>query len=236
MIKNLLAYQEKDKERLALVASIENGRIKREIDAANQTIEDGKQALLTLENDAKNLNALFQSATKNLKETFDRIEQYNKTAKSPAKTSEALDELKSAESYVAALLQKVTGYDGQLEDIAKAIAAKCVAFEDTKSAIVMAQKRMASLAPNYAAAKNEIAPKMAAIDAEMAKIAATMDKELLEKYRHRRRTDKSGKDIVVAVSGERCGGCYHEMPRLLVHKISTNGYILCENCGKILYK
>jgi len=238
MIKNLLAYQEKDKERLAIVASVEGGRVKREIDAANQTIEDAKNALLSLENDAKNLAVLMQSVNKNLTETFGRVEQYDKSSKTQKQTQEHLDELKSAEKYGVALSEKVTGYDNQLEDLAKRIHGKVTAFDDMKIAIVNAQKRVAALQPGYQQAQKEIAPKLGALDAELSKIAGTVDRELFEKYKHRRKSDKSGKitDIAIPVSGGRCGGCHHEMPTLLIHKISTDGYIICENCGKILYK
>ena len=233
MIKELLAYQEKDKERLALVLSVENGRVKREMDTANRAIEDAKQNLLALENDARSLTSAFESVGKNLRELFERVEQYNKTASS----NKSEDEIQSAASYVSALLQKVTGYENQLDDISKRIAAKAAAFEDAKTAVIRAQKNIAALTPQYQSQLKEIQPKVSVLEAELKKLEAGINKDLLERYKKRRVSDKSGKviDIAVAVVGERCGGCYHEMPTLLVHKIKTNGYIICENCGKIIY-
>jgi len=233
MIKELLAYQEKDKERLALVLAVEAGRVKREIDIANHAIDVAKQNLLSLENDARALTAAFESVGKNLKELFDRVEQYNKTA-SQNKTE---DEIGSAASYVSALLQKITGYESQLEDISRRIAAKTAAFEDAKTAVIRAQKNIAGLTPQHQAQLKEIQPKVNIIEADLKKMESAINKELLERYKKRRSSEKSGKyvDIVVATSGNRCGGCHHEMPTLLVHKIKTDGYIVCENCGKIIY-
>ena len=158
MIKNLLEYQEKDKERLTLVASIEGGRYKREIDAANRAINEAKSTLLTLENDAKQLAASYQSVERNLKEVFGQIEKYNKAAAGYKKE----DEIQGAVKNVSELLAKISNYEGQLDDIAKRITTKTAAFEEAKSAVVRAQKNVVALTPGYDAALKAVAPKFIA--------------------------------------------------------------------------
>ena len=234
MINSLLAYQEKDKERMSLLLTVEAGRVKRELDAAGVAIDSGRQTLLALENDAKALAAAFESSTKNLGELFARIEQYNKTA-APNKTE---DEIASAHAYLSTLQSKVTGYENQLDDIAKRITAKAAAFEAAKTAVVRAQNNKKALEPQYEAQLKQIEPAINAIEAELKKLGASVDKELLEKYKHRRKNEKSGKpvDIAVGLLVDKCGGCFHEMPLLLTHRIATEGYILCESCGRIIYK
>jgi len=233
MIKSLLAYQEKDKQRRILAASVEDGRVKREIDTSSRALDDARRNLLTLENDAKGLVSAFASASKNLKELLDRVEG----AKRVAEKAATEDQIQAAIADMSALLEKVKSYESQLDEISKRISQKTAQFEDAKNTVVRAQRTVATLTPEYQKQLGAIAPKLAELDAELNKLAAAVDRELLEKYKQRRRTDKSGKisDIAVAVSGNRCGGCYHEMPTLLVHKIKTNGYIICENCGKIIY-
>jgi predicted nucleic acid-binding Zn-ribbon protein len=43
-------------------------------------------------------------------------------------------------------------------------------------------------------------------------------------------------DIVVPLTHKRCGGCHFELPLSQVHEVTTTGYIICEECGKIIYK
>jgi predicted nucleic acid-binding Zn-ribbon protein len=234
VIKNLLMYQEKDKQYLSLLSSVENGKIRNEISSSNRALGESRQNLLALENDAKVLTAAYESSVKNLKEVFERIEQYNKTVIAGGNE----DEIASAANYLTALLAKVTGYENQLEDISKRIAAKTAVFEDAKSTVVRAQKTIALLTPQYQAQRKQIEQKLAALNAEREQIGKSVDGELLEKYKHRRRGEKSNSpaDIVVAISGNRCGACLFEIPLSLMHKISTDGYVICEECGKILYK
>ena len=233
MIEKMLEYQEKDKQRLALLATVENGRVKHEIDVASRALDDAKQSLLALENDAKTLSNAYEGVKKTLGELFDRIEQFKK----PASQNKSEEEITSATAYVSAMLQKTTVHENQLEDLAKRIAAKTVAFKYKTATVARAQNIVRTLTPQYEQQKKQIEPKIAACEKEMAKIGAGINKELLDKYKRRRASDKSEKiaDIVVKIAGERCGACFHEMPTLLVHKIKTDGYIVCENCGKIIY-
>jgi len=227
MIKELLAYQEKDKERLTLLLSVENGRVKRELDLATKLMNDAKSNLLSLENDAKVVTASLESSIKNLKETFTRIDQFKGES---AETQSTIE-------YLETLLKKVSGYESQLEEISKRIVTKSAAYRDNIAAAGRGQNTVKAYTPEYQKQCDAIAPKLAKTEAELAKLGSAVDKIVLEKYKKRRATDKSGKitDIVVAISANRCGGCFHEMPTLLVHKIKTDGYIICENCGKIIY-
>lgn len=232
VIKNLLEYQAKDKQRLELLQSVEGGKCKREINLANKTVNGARENLLVLENDAKELQNAFTAASKNLNEHVERIEKLKSQAQPKNE-----DEIQSLIAYISALLQKVNMLEGQLEGIGKNIAYKTKAFEDIKNQVIKAQTTIKNLTPQYQAQLDKIKPQLAELEADLKKIAATIDAQLLEKYKNRRKTETSGKivDIVVPVSKGRCGACFFEMPLSLVHKISTNGYIVCEECTKIIY-
>lgn len=233
MIKKLLAYQEKDKERLAIILTVENGRVKRELDLANTTLNNARTTLLQLENDAQILTAAFESSIKNLNELFSRMEQYKKQ-----NNPKSEDEINSAVTYLSSMQSKIAGYENQLADIAKRITEKTAQFEETKTAVGRAQSTRKTLELQFEQQQKAIEPKLAQIDADLKKLGNDVNPDLLAKYKARRKSDKSGKivDIAVALLGDKCGGCFHEMPLLLQHRIATDGYILCEGCGKIIYK
>ena len=233
MIKNLIAYQEKDKARIELLQSIEGGRVKREINASNRTISDARATLLELEREAKELTSSYESTAKMLNEYFDRIEKLKKQEES----GKSEDEIQSSVAYISTLLTKVGSFESQLESIGKSINSKTKNFEDLKNSVVKAQTAVKNLTPQYETQLAQIRPRLDGIESELKTIASGIDATLIEKYKNRRKSEPQGKitDIVVPVSAGRCGACFFEMPLSLIHRISKDGYIICEECGKIIH-
>jgi predicted nucleic acid-binding Zn-ribbon protein len=230
VIKNLLEYQKKDNARLTLVYSIENSAVKREIDSAQKSLNDARQSLLTLEEDAKALHNSYDYVAKNLNDILAKV--------SPAKSAPKTEaDIQSTATDLQGKFTKIENLQGQLEQIGRNINVKVKAFEDKKNIVIKAQTTIKNLTPNYENALAKIKPEITKIEAELETLAKNIDKVLLEKYKNRRRADKSSKpvDIVVPVHNNRCSGCFFEMPLSLTHKIATDGYIVCEECGRIIY-
>jgi len=231
MIKELLNYQTKERERLALVSGVENGKAKRELDDATVSLDNGKKVLLGLENDAKVLMTNYQSVSKNLKEIFDKIEMYQKSVKPDMDEEESTNSM----TFVSGLLSKVSAYESQLNDIANKINAKNQAFEDIKVQVVKAQSVIKNAGEQYQKQTAGNEGELKKIDEELKKLEAAVDKKLMEKFKLIRKNVRKG-DIVVELKHNRCGGCMFELPLATIHKISNDGYIVCEECEKIIYK
>ena len=43
------------------------------------------------------------------------------------------------------------------------------------------------------------------------------------------------KNRLVTVNGTNCGGCYMEVDAHTLNRMRADGYVLCPNCGRILY-
>ena len=231
MIKELLEYQNKERDKLALIDKLEGGKGKREMDEANAVISSSKKALLSLENDAKVLLGNFQSVTKNLNEIFEKIASYNKTMGN----NETEDDATNNIAYVSGLLSKVSAYESQLNDISAKINAKTQMFEDAKSQVVKAQKVVATATAQYENDKTKLVPEIELLTKELTELSKKVDSKILEKFKNVRKSRKKG-DIAVSVNGNRCGGCHFELPLSQMHNITTNGYIVCEECERIIYK
>ncbi|MCL2586879.1 MAG: hypothetical protein FWE31_01415 [Firmicutes bacterium] len=233
-MKEILAYQEKEKEKLKLLESLESGKVKREIDAASKDLEAAKSSVLSLDNDAKSLVSSVDTIRKNLSELLTRADQMSATDFS--KQSE--DEINSAISYMGTLSGKIAGYERQLDETTKKINTKSKQFEDEKQKIMKAQKLVAGYTPQYEKAQADLEPKVKAIDKELATLGKAVDGKLLERYTKARSQVKSLKpvNIVVPIVGNQCGACMFEMPLSRIHTITKDGYVVCEECGKIIYK
>jgi len=213
---------------------VEGGKVKAEINSANQTVNSARAGLLSLEEDAKNLGLAYDNAQSALKRIMEEVKLIE-SMRVPQKDSD----IQTSTEGVNAILTRANVVSADLGKIANQIAIKNKMFEEAKNAVIHAQGKIKTLTPQYVSQQNQIKPQMETIEKEMAAIGAGIDKTLLEKYKARRKTEPVGgkiNDIVVPVVAGRCGGCNFEMSNLLAHKIATDGYVVCEECGRILYK
>jgi len=230
MIKPLLEYQTREREKLNLQAAVDGGKTKRELDEATRARESASNTVRQLANDAEVLLGAYETASKNLAEIFKKLETYGKAAKSGDEEAVTNDM-----TFVSGLLAKVSGYESQLADVA----AKSSAIRNTyEKAVVSAKKAadvMASASVKYENEAKEVAPKIVEIDADLKKLAAAVEPALMERYKQIRKQAKRG-DVVVPITGNSCGGCRFELPSSLIHTATSRGYIICEECSKIIYK
>jgi predicted nucleic acid-binding Zn-ribbon protein len=234
MIQSLLKYQAKEKEKLILLDKLEAGAAKCEFDETTRIIENASSAVTTLDNDARSLIASYESVTKAMSDIFEIIEKFNKNQKDSTTEEEAGEAL----SYVSGLLSKVSSYESQLADINAKIVQKTTAFENAKKAAGEAQRKRQIAKAEYEKQQSTIKPQLETIEAELKTLSKDVDTALLEKYRAARQQNKSARsaDVVVPLSGNRCGGCMFELALSGVHKIATDGCMVCEECAKIIYK
>ena len=232
MIDKLLEYQEHNKRRIEISAAVEGGRTKREILAANKMLNDAKATLLELETAAANLQAAFENTKRNLVDLMASVKSIE-----GQKVGGSEVEMHDVAVTANTLLQKVNAAENQLRNIGANVEAKVKSFEDTKNMVVRAQTVIKTLTPQYDEQLAKIKPQLDAIDKELARLTPLIDKNLLEKYKARRRSEPArATDIVVPIRANRCGACHFEMPLSSVNKIAVDGYVVCEECGKIIYK
>jgi len=234
MIKALLEYQTAEKKKLELMYSLESGKLRRELAEAEKALDATKRHVLELDIDAKSLMATLEAVKKNMGELVSRTEEIQKK---PYETMTE-DELNSALAYANQVAAKVAAYESQLGDLTRKINDRATKFEDAKKKIITATKTIQTLQPQLDTKRAELKPQMDEFDKQLTALAKNVEPKLLERYKKKRAMDKGQKpvDIIVQVLGERCGGCMFEMPLSQIHKIGVDGYIVCEECNKILYK
>lgn len=224
-IEKLLAAQKIDKERLQLVQNLEKGKIKTELDKANQAINNSKNSLLQLESEAKSLQDSYQKMVKIVNDTLAQVEQAQKTHSEDANL---YDEL----------LLKLTRLEGQLSDVERRIAQKTNTFKTTWGEVAKYSVMLKNYSKLYEEAKTANAPKIQALEKQFNESVQGVDEKLLAKYRAIRKIRGSDtKDVVVPLTGDnRCQGCFMDVPGAMVNKIKTDGWVTCDECGRIIYQ
>jgi len=232
-IAKLLEYQEKDKERLKILGAVEGGRTKRELDECNRMLEATKNLVLELDSEAKALSSEVDAITKSLKDATTRVAEMEKGMRDGASE----EELNSQIAASSLVVGRLVSLENQLAGVQRMINEKAAKFDDARNKAGKAQLMAKNLTPVYEKQKKEIEPKVVAINAELKKLESGIDAKLLERYKKRRSQDKGGKPVDVAVKlvGDRCGGCHFELPLSQTHKVGVDGYIVCEECGKIIF-
>lgn len=224
-IEKLLAAQKIDKERLQLIQGLEKGKIKTELDKAQQTIKNSKDNLLQLEADAKLLQDNYQKYAKIVTDTIAQVE------KTKAGHSE------DADLYNEFLL-KLTKLEGQLSDIERRIQQKSNAYQTTVNDAQKSSVALKNYAKAYADAENSITPKINTLEKQFNEKVQGVDEKLLAKYRAIRKVRGNDvKDVVVPLTADnRCQGCFMDVPSAMVNKIKTDGWVTCDECGRIIYQ
>lgn len=224
-IEKLLAAQKIDQERLQLIQNLEKGKVKMELDKTNQTINNSKASLLQLESEAKVLQDSYQKLAKIVAGTLEQVEKAN------ASHSEDLE-------LYSDYLSKLSTLESQLSDIERRIVQKTAAFKSTTMDVAKASAMLKNITKMYEDAKGKGAPKIQALEQQFNEKVRGVDEKLLAKYRAIRKS-KGGdtKDVVVPLTADnRCQGCYMDVPVAMVNKIKTDGWVTCDECGRIIYQ
>ncbi|MCM1404481.1 MAG: C4-type zinc ribbon domain-containing protein [Prevotella sp.] len=224
-IEKLLVAQKIDKERLQMIQGLEKGKVKMELDKANQTINNSKASLLQLESDAKTLQDNYQKIAKIVADTLAQVDKAN--------TNQSED-LELYSNY----LSKLSMLESQLSDIERRIGQKSAAFKTTTVDVAKASAVLKNISKKYEDAKGAGAPKIQALEQQFNDKVQGVDEKLLAKYRAVRKSKGSDtKDVVVPLTVDnRCQGCYMEVPVAMINKIKTDGWTTCDECGRIIYQ
>ena len=224
-IAKLLEAQKVDQARLALILSLEKGSVKVELDKANRTIADSKQTLLQLEADAKTLQESYQKIAKVIKDILHQVEHAKQS------NSEDMGEYGN-------YLSKLSVLEGQLADMERRITEKSAAFKNTTMSVMKASEFVKKTTQLYETQKQTISQKTVALEQEFNTKVQGIDEKLLNKYKAIRKSKGTDtKDVVVPLTTDnRCQGCYMDVPAVITSRISTDGWAICEECGRIIYK
>ena len=106
-------------------------------------------------------------------------------------------------------------------------------FGVAKNNVIKAKQKHKECKEKYDAKINEITPKIAKLKQEQKKLESTIDEKMLAKYKSVLRDNIF--PVLVPVSNKLCGGCRMEIPMGKMDKLKNGGFIICEQCGRIIY-
>ena len=106
-------------------------------------------------------------------------------------------------------------------------------FENTKNNVLKARAKHKESKDKYEQKLNEINPKIEALKKQKASMEKDIQPKFLEKYKAVRNDNIF--PVFVPLNGNTCMGCRMELPSSKLNKLSTEQYIICEHCGRVIY-
>jgi len=228
-ITQLLKYQQKDAELLAIEQEVANSEERKKFVQTKNFIKKASEKLDQLEGKSQELLALMERLNKKYAEITDVLKDF-----------EHLDELVDGgadisfyqrnASQIAENIKSLKAEIANLSSIAKETADE---YQALKKKVISAQKQYPVAQEAYQEYNNSKKAAANAISAELAEIAKGLEEEVLRKYQTKR--SERIFPIICAIKADRCSKCGMELSIAGKEIVAAGKVIECENCHRLLY-
>ena len=107
-------------------------------------------------------------------------------------------------------------------------------YASTMAAGKEAKKKLGQCRDAYEAEKSKFMPQATEIQQKMQELEKNCSEEFLTVYKRLKKIKKL--PVIVPLNGYNCGGCFMEVAGDLIVKLSSQPFVECPSCGRILYK
>lgn len=228
-IKKLVEYQKVDAKLFELQKNLNKSPNKEKCAQLSSAAKDSQQKSIKLEEQASTVSAELSQLVKQADQIKKRIKSF--ISKDVEKMSG--EDLDVNITQKDALSQELSAIDKKATKLAETVNSILTEFNKTIQIYNMAKSKYVQAKAAYDKEIAEISPKMQALETELKAIEKNIDPSSIEEYK-KRRSDKTF-PVLVPLSGRACGGCHMEMPISSIAKLEEKGYLVCENCRRIIY-
>lgn len=228
-IKQLLMYQQKDAELLAIEKEVANSEERKKYVQTKNFIKKASEKLDQLEGKSQEILGLMERLNKKYAEITDVLKDF-----------EHLDELVGGGADISFYQRNASQITDSIKSLKTDIAnlsalAKETAeeYQTLKKKVIAAQKQYPVAQEAYQEYNNSKKAAMSAISAELEEIAKGLDEEVLRKYQTKR--SERIFPILCAIKADRCSKCGMELSIAGKEIVASGKVVECENCHRILY-
>ncbi len=229
-ITQLLNYQKKDSELLALEEEIYNSEERKKYIQTQNFLKKASEKLDQLEGKSQELAGLFDRLTAKYEEISETLKDY-----------EHIDELVESGADISFYQRSAQQLTDSLKSLKAEVNNLIAAAKETqdeylalKKKVIASQKLYPDLRKAYQDYKNTRQAAADAIAEELKTIAADIDEEVLKKYKAKRAERIF--PILCEIRSERCSKCGMELSLADKETVSAGRVVECENCHRFLYK
>lgn len=229
-LSSMLAYQEIDKERSKLESEFMQTECVREYNAAKKTLQNATEQVVAQNAAAGELVKQMQT----LIAEYDALEKDLKEAESALPEVEDLDGAEFFSRNVQKLLQQLKTLAGEINKVSTKIVELNQAHAATMAAGKNAKQKVASTKEAYMAEREKVMPAVEALKKKLEEAAKSCSEKFVAEYRRLKQAKKT--PVLVPLSGYNCGGCFMELSGDALTVLDNSPYVICPNCGRIVYR
>lgn len=229
-MKKILQYQKLDMELKKLQRSVNVSEEKEVMNKMMAYVKEAQNVSNGLDGKAGKALEEYQNLKKSYDENLKKIQKLTSTTN--YKTEE---EFKNAYNQINALSSELYMIERNLNIFINKAKQLLKDFETTKNNVIKARGRYKSSKENYEKSVSAVEPKINEIKAQLKALEKDVDPVLMEKYKAMK-NDRIFPVFVPLLDGKACYGCRMEMASSKLNKLNTEPYIVCEHCGRLIYK
>ena len=229
MLDNILEYQKKDAQLVALQKQLSESPAKKVVNQMVEYVRNAQQKLVQIEKRASELIVEFEDLKNQLENSNKTVDNLNKLK------LESMDEkvLKSYENNTVEINAQILNIEKNIASLSKRISSILTEFEETKRQGNNAKKKYEQGLKTYNDLADKQEPVIRKLKNDLANLEKTVDPKMLAKYKELRGDKKF--PIFVPLMSNSCGGCSMELPSSKLDKIKETGMLECENCHRIIF-
>lgn len=227
--QELLEYQKVDAELREIEKELTASEERKKYVQAKKFMESAAEKLEAQDKRAQELKALAQKLTGEFAEISKAIAEYSELDEMVEKGGDVSFYKKK----VQALIDKLRVTKGELNKLLTEIETACEEYKKLKKTTISMQKQYKEYAEKFKDLKNGRSAEVAAISARLEKIGANIPKEILAKYKAKRKERIF--PVVAPLTNGRCV-CGMDFAIAQQGALSGGGIIECEHCHRFIYK
>lgn len=228
-MKTILQYQKLDMELKKIQRAVNTSQEKEIMNKMISYVKDAQNVSNVIENKASKVVGDYTS----LKKSYDINSK--KVDALISNMPKGADELKKAYAQINALSSELFMIERNLNILIGKAKELLKEFETTKNNVIKARSKHKTSKENYEKLIAENEPKVKNIKSQMKELEKEIDSSLLEKYKSMK-NDNIFPVYVPLLDGKACYGCRMEVASSKLNKLSNEQFIVCEHCGRLIYK
>jgi len=230
MTETLKQYQEIDGEIKKIVDGINRSDEARTSKRLGQFLKDAEENLKKMEQRAKELAAAYAKLHEKFSESTSSVGDLDEGVAHAIDAGELnyiSKKLNEAAKNVGAAEREAVVMTREMEEILSK-------YDSLRGKVPAAQKQYGEVRAVVNNMKKEKEAELTALQTKRTALEKKLEPQILEIYQRLR--SQSLFPPCVTLDGNRCGGCRMDIPSGVVAKLSTEQYIICETCGRIVTK
>lgn len=226
-MKEILEYQKLDGKIRKIENEIKNSEDRKNASKMQDYLRDSQVKLVKLEEQSEKLVKIQKKAIEAYNDFALKLEQAIKEEKSstPAEVSAQMEKLNSFHAICAKLEKDIESLKTSLEKVSAEFDAIMKNSKTAKGNFEVYKNRFNEM-------KKSREPELAELTRERDELSKTIDAKIMEKYRQK---VESKSPVFVPSTNSTCGGCRMEISGSKMKSLKEQGFIECENCGRIIY-